>query len=72
MSTSERTTPVAGGGADPAAPAVTGVPVEPGRPTEPPVYVSPPTKVRDDTVRPPLPGLAVDTVFFAVATLSAG
>src|SRR5699024_5843607 len=36
-----------------------------------PVYVSPPSKVRDDTVRPVLPGLAVDTVFFALATLSA-
>ena len=63
MSTSERTAPAAGGPADPTAP--------PG-PPGPPVYVSPPSKVRDDTVRPPLPGLAVDTVFFALATLSAG
>lgn len=61
MPTSERVTPGA-----------TGHPGGGDRPAEPPVYVSPPSKVRDDTVRPVLPGLAVDTVFFALATLSAG
>lgn len=66
MSTSERTVPDAGGEAGPAPP------VEPGRPAEPPVYVRPPTKVRDDEVRPPLPGVVVDTVFFALATVAAG
>ena len=38
----------------------------------PPVYVSPPAKVRDDEVRPPLPGVVVDTVFFILATVAAG
>ncbi|KAA0916500.1 LssY C-terminal domain-containing protein [Dietzia sp. ANT_WB102] len=69
MSTSERTGTAACGGTDPVAPAV---PDAMDRPVGPPVYVSPPSKVRDDTVRPPLPGLAVDTVFFVLATVSAG
>ena len=38
----------------------------------PPVYARPPAKVRDDVVRPPLPGLVVDTLFFALATAAAG
>ena len=42
------------------------------RPATPPVYTRPPSKVRDDDVRPPLPGQVVDTVFFALATLAAG
>lgn len=37
----------------------------------PPVYTRPPGKVRDEAVRPPLPGLVVDTLFFAVATAAA-
>ena len=45
--------------------------VEGSRPAAPPVYVSPPGKVRDDDVRPPLPGQVVDTVFFALATVAA-
>ena len=36
-----------------------------------PVYVRPPSKVRDDDVRPPLPGAVVDTAFFIAATLAA-
>lgn len=45
---------------------------DPTLPASPPVYASPPGKVRDDDVRRPLPGLVVDTVFFALATLAAG
>ncbi len=41
-------------------------------PVGPPVYVTPPSKVRDDDVRPPLPGQVVDTLFFAAATVAAG
>ncbi len=58
MPTSERTAPAAG--ADPTAP------------VSPPVYTRPPGKVRDDDVRPALPGQVVDTVFFILATLAAG
>ena len=36
----------------------------------PPVYTRPPTKVRDDTVRP-LPGKVLDTWFFLLATIAA-
>ncbi|MGN0101424.1 MAG: LssY C-terminal domain-containing protein [Dietzia sp.] len=68
MSTSERTSPVVGGGSGGPVPPSSGG--RPG-PAGPPVYVSPPSKVRDDTVRPPLPGTVVDTVFFAAATLAA-
>lgn len=42
------------------------------RSVAPPVYAPPPSKVRDDTVRPPLPGQVVDTVFFVLATVAAG
>ena len=76
MSTSERTASAAGGDAAPAAPPATPT-TSPAAsrdeqvPAGPPVYVSPPTKVRDDTVRPPLPGTVVDTVFFALATVAA-
>ena len=63
MSTSERAAPATGAGyATQAAPT----------PGAPPVYARLPGKVRDDDVRPPLPGLVVDTVFFALATLAAG
>ncbi len=41
-------------------------------PAGPPVYTRLPSKVRDDTVRPPLPGQVVDTVFFIIATVAAG
>ena len=41
-------------------------------PAAAPVYARLPSKVRDDDVRPPLPGLVVDTVFFIVATAAAG
>lgn len=41
-------------------------------PTAPPVYARLPSKVRDDDVRPPLPGQVVDTVFFIAATAVAG
>lgn len=41
-------------------------------PTAPPVYARLPSKVRDDDVRPALPGQVVDTVFFTLATLAAG
>ncbi|MDV8002414.1 LssY C-terminal domain-containing protein [Rhodococcus sp. IEGM 1408] len=58
MSTSERTAPAPG--------------AAPTTPVAPPVYTRPPGKVRDDDVRPPLPGQVVDTVFFALATLAAG
>ena len=76
MSTSERTASDAGGDAAPAAPPATpraSAPATPDGPVPagPPVYVSPPSKVRDDTVRPPLPGTVVDTVFFALATVAA-
>ena len=59
----------------PTAPAGSGWPppeVDRQRPAEPPVYVRPPSKVRDDAVRPPLPGQFVDTLFFVAATLAAG
>lgn len=46
--------------------------VEESRPAAPPAYVRPPGKVRDDDVRPALPGQVVDTVFFVLATLAAG
>src|SRR5690625_873320 len=78
MSTSERDALVTGRGADPAMrPAPAGRPDPPGRsllarPTEPPVYVTPPSKVRDDDVRPRTAGAVVDTVFFILATLAAG
>ena len=42
-----------------------------GESPAPPVYVRPPAKVRDDAVRPPLPGLVVDTLFFLLVTLAA-
>ncbi|WP_244911051.1 LssY C-terminal domain-containing protein [Dietzia psychralcaliphila] len=45
---------------------------EPAGPAAPPVYARLPSKVRDDDVRPPLPGQVVDTVFFTLATLAAG
>ncbi|WP_241725942.1 LssY C-terminal domain-containing protein, partial [Dietzia sp. DQ12-76] len=67
MPTSER--PVTSPGAesdDPAGPA------GPETQAGPPVYARLPSKVRDDDVRPALPGQIVDTVFFALATLSAG
>lgn len=41
------------------------------RSTAPPVYARLPSKVRDDTVRPALPGQVVDTVFFILATAAA-
>lgn len=42
------------------------------RPAAPPVYTRLPSKVRDDTVRRPLPGQVVDTAFFILATVAAG
>ena len=42
------------------------------RPAAPPVYTRLPSKVRDDTVRRPLPGQVVDTAFFILAAVAAG
>lgn len=42
------------------------------RPAAPPVYARLPSKVRDETVRRPLPGQVVDTAFFVLATAAAG
>ncbi|MFN3338600.1 MAG: hypothetical protein ACK40Z_02775, partial [Dietzia sp.] len=53
-------------------PAVQTSGAEPDGPAAPPVYARLPSKVRDDDVRPPLPGQVVDTVFFTLATLAAG
>ena len=72
MSTGERTTAAPGAAAAVAPGKRTGPGVIPDPPTAPPVYVRPPSKVRDDDVRPPLPGQVVDTVFFVLATLAAG
>lgn len=44
------------------------IPAAPAPSADPPVYSRPPAKVRDDDVRPPLPGLVVDTAFFIAAT----
>ena len=66
MSSRERTVDATGSRTSPGAPAA------PAAPPAPPVYARPPSKVRDDDVRPPLPGQVVDTVFFALATLAAG
>lgn len=47
------------------------IPADPATPADPPVYTRPPSKVRDDDVRPPLPGLVIDSAFFIAATVAA-
>lgn len=59
MPTSERAGPAASAGVS-------------AGPTGPPVYARLPSKVRDDDVRPPLPGQLVDTLYFILATAAAG
>ncbi|MFC4755647.1 LssY C-terminal domain-containing protein [Dietzia aurantiaca] len=84
MSTSERAGSAASPARPPAAPQAAPPSVPPSgvatpagrrdltsRPTSPPVYVSLPSKIRDDAVRRPLPGQLVDTVYFVFATVAA-